>query len=112
MAAIIVAMMAYTLILSMMLPAGRQAGPRPDMLIGGIPCTMDQIGNGETTGLRRGNDGFPQVAWCMVSSAPRSNPVCVDTEYEALQQYAYDWGRLHTKTAGTSIQIKFHSINL
>jgi hypothetical protein len=43
MAAIIVAMMAYTLILSMMLPAGDQARPRPNMIIEGIPFTMGQI---------------------------------------------------------------------
>jgi hypothetical protein len=42
MAAIIVAMMACTLILSMMIP-GHQEGPRPDMIIGGIPFTMNQI---------------------------------------------------------------------
>ncbi len=43
MAAIIIAMIAYALIVSMMLPAGYQAQPRPDMIIGSIPFTMDQI---------------------------------------------------------------------
>ena len=43
MAALIVAMMAYTLILSMMLPAGYHARPRPEMIIGGIPFNMNQI---------------------------------------------------------------------
>ena len=43
MAALIVAMMAYTLIVSMMLPAGYHARPRPEMIIGGIPFNMNQI---------------------------------------------------------------------
>ena len=43
MAAIIVAMMAYTLILSMMPPSGHQSQPRPEMIVGDIPFTMDQI---------------------------------------------------------------------
>jgi hypothetical protein len=45
MAAIIIAMIAYALIVSMMLPAGYQAHwqPRPDMITGSIPFTMDQI---------------------------------------------------------------------
>ena len=82
MAVIIVALMAYTLVFIMMLSGGDRGRSNPEMNVGGIPFTMDQIGvdvnsmEEHNKFLRSGNPSLLRIKQHRPLCTSFSNGVC------------------------------------